>query len=293
MQIAFHFGLHCTDGDKLLRSLLQNQAKLSPLGIAVPGPGRYRENFVKAAEKLQGAMASPETQDLLLDSVLDRDDAKRVVLSHENFICMPSWIFEAGRFYARASYKPMWFRNLFPDHEVEFFLAIRNPVTFLPDLMRHKWQSHDTYEGLMQGARPDNLRWPYVVDMVRQAVPDAKLTVWCNEDTPFIWPEVLGAVAGTPPDIPLKGGLNVVSRIIEKEGYRRLRTYLINHPPTSNAARHKIISVFIEKYGIPGAIEEEVELPGATDDLVAQITEQYEDDVDIIAEMDGVRLIST
>ena len=276
-----------------MRSLLQNQGKLGPLGISVPGPGRYRDDFVKAAEKLQGAPASAETQSVLLESVLDQDDAKRVILSHEDFICMPSWIFEAGRFYARAEYKPKWYRNLFPDHSVEFFLSIRNPVTLLPDLMRHKWQNHDHVDALLQGAKIDNLRWPLVIDMFRTAVPDAPVTVWCNEDTPFIWPEVLAAVADTPPDLPLKGGLNIASRIIEKEGYRRLRTYLINHPPTSNTARHKIISVFIEKYGIPEAIEEEVELPGATEEMVDRVTQNYEADLDIIAEMEGVRLIST
>ena len=293
MQIAFHLGLHCTDEDRLLRSLLQNAAKLSPLGISVPGPGRYRDTFVKAAEKLRGEPASEETQAFLLESVLDRDDARRLILSHENFICMPSWVFEAGRFYARAAYKPLWYRNLFPDHEVEFFLAIRNPATLLPDLIRHKWQSHDDYASLLQGAQVDHLRWPQVIEMIHNNVPDAKLTVWSNEDTPFIWPEILGAVAGTSPDVPLKGGLHVASRIIDQEGYRRLRTYLINHPPTSDAARHKIISVFIEKYGIPEAIEEAVDFPGATEDLVAAITEQYEADLDVIGDMDGVRLIST
>ena len=42
MQIAFHIGAHCTDEDRLLKSILKNAQMLSQLGIVVPGPGKYR-----------------------------------------------------------------------------------------------------------------------------------------------------------------------------------------------------------------------------------------------------------
>lgn len=293
MQVAIHLGLHCTDEDRLLRSLLQNQGKLAPLGVSVPGPGRYRESFVKSAEKLAGDSASPETQEMLLDSVLDNDEAHRVILSHENFVCMPTWVFENGRFYTRAAYKPRWLRNLFADQDVEFFLAIRNPATLLPALLAHKWQEHTDLPALLQGASLSRLRWAPVIESIRASCPDTPVTVWSNEDTPYIWPEVLGAVAGVASDVPLKGGLNIAGEIMNKEGYRRLRTYLINNPPQSDRARHKIISAFVEKYALPEAIELEIDIPELSAEVIEEITNAYEAELDAIASLDGVRLIST
>jgi hypothetical protein len=276
-----------------LRSLLQNQGKLAPLGVSVPGPGRYRESFVKSAEKLAGDVASPETQDMLLDSVLDNDEAQRVIISHENFVCMPTWVFENGKFYTRAAYKPLWLRNLFADHDVEFFVAIRNPATLLPALLAHRWQEHSDLAALLQGAPLSRLKWAPVIDSIRKSCPDVPLTVWSNEDTPYIWPEVLGAVTGVSSDVPLKGGLNIAGEIMNKEGYRRLRTYLINNPPHSDRARHKIISAFVEKYALPEAIELEIDIPELSAELIETITDAYESELDDIAAMDGVRFIST
>lgn len=293
MQIAIHFGMHCTDEERLLRSLLQNQGRLAPLGVSVPGPGRYRQSFVKSAEKLAGEPASSETQEMLLDSVLDNDSATRLIVSHENFICMPTWVFENGKFYARAAYKPLWYKNLFADHDVEFFLSIRNPATFIPALLTHRWQEHSDLQALLQGASLSRLRWTSVVQSIRAACPEVPLTVWSNEDTPYVWPEVLGAVAGVASDVPLKGGLNIAGEIMNKEGYRRLRAYLINNPPGSDKARHKIISAFVEKYAKPDAIEMEIDVPGLDGARIEEMTAAYEAELDDIAQLDGVRLIST
>jgi len=293
MQVAIHFGMHCTDEDRLLRSLLQNQGRLAPLGISVPGPGRYRESFVKSAEKLGGDTASLETQEMLLDSVLDNDTASRVIVSHENFVCMPTWVFENGKFYARAAYKPLWYRNLFADQDVEFFLAIRNPATLIPALLEHRWQEHSDLSALLQGASLSRLKWTPVIETIRAACPDVPITVWSNEDTPYVWPEVLGAIAGVPADVPLKGGLNIAGEIMSKEGYRRLRTYLIGNPPQSDKARHKIISAFVEKYARPEAIELEIDVPGLDAERIEAMTDAYENELDDIANLDGVRLIST
>ena len=43
MQVIFHTGVHDTDNDRLLKCLLRNSQKLTESGVAVPGPGRYRD----------------------------------------------------------------------------------------------------------------------------------------------------------------------------------------------------------------------------------------------------------
>ena len=38
MEIAYHIGANCTDGERLLKSLLRNVDRLAGRGVAVPGP---------------------------------------------------------------------------------------------------------------------------------------------------------------------------------------------------------------------------------------------------------------
>ena len=45
------------------------------------------------------------------------------------------------------------------------------------------------------------LRWSDTVRNIRIHNPGVPLTVWCDEDTPLIWPEVLQAVSGHAPAI--------------------------------------------------------------------------------------------
>jgi hypothetical protein len=291
MQVAIHLGAHCTDEDRLLRTLLRNKDVLARQGIAVPGPGRYRNVLREAAEKLQGEPASQETRDILLDGILDDDSARRVVLTHESFICVPTRVFEGGILYEKAGYKPMWLRNLFPGDEVEFFLAIRNPATFIPAVFHHKWQKRDNFHQFLQGTDVGEVRWSDVIVAIRESNPDTPLTVWCNEDTPLIWPEVLQRVSGHAPGTRIKGGLDILAEIMKREGKRRLRRYLADNPPKSERQRRRILAAFLEKYAIEEAVEEELDVPGWTDATVAELTLNYERDLDEIAAIPGVSFI--
>ena len=53
----------------------------------------------------------------------------------------------------------------------------------------------------------------------------------------------------------------------------------------------RIIGAFLDKYGIAGEIEQELDLPGWDADTVERMTRAYEDDVDRIAAMEGVTFV--
>ena len=292
MQVAFHLGAHCTDEERLLKTLLQNKGVLAENGISVPGPGRYRKTVVRAAQKLRGQEASEDSRDMLIDAIVDDDSAHRVILSFEDFICAPDHIFENAMLYDKAGYMPMWLRNVFAGHPVEIFMAIRNPATFIPAAYRHEDQTARDIMAFLDGANIDQIRWSDVVLSIQESIPDCPVTIWCNEDTPLIWPEVISRIAGTGDGVDLAGAYNIIAPIMKTEGMRRLRAYLSSHPPKNEIQRRRVLAAFLDKYALEDAIEEDLDVPGWTPELVEQMTRDYEEDLSEIAELPGVTFIA-
>lgn len=72
MRIAYHLGVHCTDDDRLVRTLFRNAERLEAEGIEVPDPARYRNLIRDTAIQLKGATADAALQNSLLDQILMR-----------------------------------------------------------------------------------------------------------------------------------------------------------------------------------------------------------------------------
>lgn len=291
MQIVFHIGAHCTDTDRLVRSLLRNREVLAREAVSVPGPGRYRRVLSEALQKLRGAQASAETQDVLLEAVIDDDQAERMVLSNESFVCMPAKVLENGVLYGRAA-KTAWLRNAFPGAQVEFALAVRNIASFIPALYELLDPDMTNADDFLQGVDATQLRWSDYVARIQAANPGCEITVWCDEDSPLIWPEIMREVAGVDASVPLVGALDLTRKIMEPEGHKRLRGYLRTNPPANENVRRRVVAAFLSKYALEEAVEQEVNLPGWDEDLIDALTEIYDEDVETLGRMPGVNLIA-
>ncbi len=292
MQVAIHLGAHSTDEERLLKTLLQNKGKLANEGISIPGPGRYRKTLVRAAQKLRGERATIDARDALFDAILDDDTTRRLVLSYENFICVPGRVFENSFLYDKASYKPSWLANLFPECEVEFFLSIRNPATFIPAVYKQKGQNIEDFRTFLNGVNLDQIRWSDVVHSIQENNPDCPVTVWCNEDTPLLWRTIIQLVTDHGDDRNIHGGLNVIGGIMEKEGQKRLRSYLATHPPKGEIQWRRILAAFLDKYALDGALEEVLDAPGWSEELVDTLSDNYEEDQAEIERLEGVNFIT-
>ncbi|AJE48099.1 hypothetical protein [Celeribacter indicus] len=290
MIISIHIGAHCTGGAQLMRGLLKNKAVLAEQGVAVPPPSRYRDLLPDVMKKVKSDRASPETQEMLLDHMLELEEPQRMVLSYEDVICMPPLVFEKGVFYGKADFKLPWLRNVFAGHEVEFVLGLRNPATFIPEVFA-RCGPKMTYETFMAGTDPEALRWSDLLHTIRQVCPDAGLTCFAYEDTPIIWAQLMREVTGIGPSVPISGGLDILATIMTREGVKRLRTYLNTHRPQNEAQRRKILMAFLDKYAEEEALETEIALPGWDAALVDRLTDLYEEDLLRIEGMEGVRFL--
>ncbi len=291
MQVAIHLGFHCTDEDKLLRSLLQNVDILSKEGISVPGPGRYRKVLRRTAAQLRGKPADENTSEKIRKTIMADDTATRVVLSDENLICVHGRIFESGILYEKAEYKANWVRNVFPDDDVEFFIAIKNPATFIPNAYYHKLQNHDSFEDFLSGADIKDALWSDVILAVQESNPGCPITVWCNEDTPLIWGQLMRELCGLDALSTLDGEFNLLSSIMHPHGMKRMTAFLRDSPPQNEIHKRRIIAAFLDKFAIEDLVDLELDAPGWTQDLIDELTAIYDNDVAKIQRLPGVTLI--
>lgn len=294
MRIVYHLGAHCTDDERLLRCLLKNRGALAAQGIVVPGPTRYRHLMRDTAIALNGQAASPDTQSMVLDQIMEEDQAERLILSWDNFLSFLPWVIDGG-LYPAAGDRTRAFAQIFPQTAAEFHLAIRNPASFLPaiyDKQKTMKGGKPRFEDFLKGIDLFTLRWSEVIEKIRAQNPAASLTVWCDEDTPLIWPEVLQAVAGHAPGTVLEDENDLLATLMPPEGMKRMQAYIDTHPVTSVALRRRIVSAFLDKFALPEKINVEVEIPGWTAETVEQLTQAYLSDVARIAVIPGVRLIA-
>ncbi len=290
MRIVYHLGAHCTDDERLVRCLLKNRARLAEEGIAVPAPTRYRRLMRDTVAQLRGGQASEDQQALILDQILDDREADRVVLSCDNFLSYAPWAVR-GSLYSFAGERVRDFTQIFPGFEAEFHLAIRNPATFLPALQ--KVVNTKGGKDILENADPLHLRWSDAVAQIRAHSPDAPLTIWCDEETPLIWPEVLQAVSGHASGTLLSDTDELLCLIMNDIGIARLNAYCAEHPPQTIAQRRRIVSAFLEKFAHPEKVEDEIDMPGWTDDYVSELTERYLLDVERIRQIPGVTFLTT
>ncbi|MFD1883340.1 hypothetical protein [Paracoccus pacificus] len=290
MQIAFHLGAPATDDERLLRALLQNRDTLARYGVEVPAPGRYRDVLREAAASLKGGVASETLQEAMLDAIVDRDDVRRVVFSNPTFLGMPGYSFSTSGMFPRAAMRATGLFNLFPSADIEFHLAICHPGIFLQRVAARV--KDRTIPQMVNGVELNHLRWAPAVRALTQAVPHARVVVWCNEDAPFVWPEVMRRVSGVPAAEPMEGDLLMIQRAMRPEGAVALDLALTRRTPQTVQARRAIFAEMLHRFANPEITEETIDLPGWTDVTLDLVDEIYDSDAAEIAATPGVEFIA-
>lgn len=290
MQIIVHTGAHATDDDRLLKCLLRNKDTLSARGIAVPGPGKYRSLLKDSFKAMETAEPATGAREVLIDAILDDEVADRLILSNEHFFGSQRFALADGQLYPEAAARMRALRRLFEFDGIEMFMAIRNPAGFIPAVLAKA--SGKRLTEVLSETNFHSLRWSDMLMRLRDAVPDMPVTVWCNEDLPLIWGQVVREMAGLDLHEKITGSFDLLSEIMNAEGMQRFRVYLHEHPGMTEMQRRRIIAAFLDKFAKEDELEEELDLPGWTEELVEELTELYDEDVFRIQRIPGVQVIS-
>ncbi len=290
MQIVLHVGAHSTDEGRLAKTLARNRNDFDKRGVLVPAPTRYRVLLREAIHALAKGPPSADARDILLDAILENDDADRIILSNENFFGMPHMSMSDGQFYPLAEQRLADFRQLFPGDEIEIFLGIRDPGTFIPSV--HSASPGMTLDRVLAGSDPTELRWSSLIKRMRGIAPDMPITVWCNEDTPLIWAQIIREMAQLEHGQKINGGFHLLTEIMTREGMKRFRGYLKTHPVMTERQKRRVMSAFLDKYARDDALEEDLEFPDWPEEVFDYVTDAYDEDLRVIEREPGVTVIA-
>lgn len=267
----------------------QDSPLLAQNGIMLRRPREYRKLIRGMVRQIEGPIATPKEQELLLASIVKNQEISRLILSDATFLGVPAWMLGGGRLYRNAGKNTATIRNLLPDYPVEFFLCIRNPATFLPAAFQA--QTERSFADFFNEAKLFSLRWSDVIADIQKSNPGCPITVWCYEDLPIIWPTVLKDLTGLGPETQFKGGLDVIKGVLTADGAKRLESYYVDHPVSNEAQGHRVLAIFLEKFADESKMEDEIDVPGWSTVLIEKMTELYEEDTDLIERMPGVDLL--
>jgi hypothetical protein len=289
MQLALHTGVHYTENEKLIKALLRNKSVLEKRGIAVPGPGTYRRLMRDALNAMARAPAAPDARDLLLDAILDDTAPDRLILSDANFFRTAGTAVQKGVLYPAAPIRLGYLAQVFDADDLEVFMAIRSPATLLPILLENAMDP--SHEGFWGGRAPIDLRWSETIRQIRQAVPDVNITIWCAEDLPVIWSQVMCALSGIEADTALVGIHDFLETLLSKEGREKFHTFLARYPEMTAHQQQRVTQRFLEKFRVEAEVQGDIQIPGWSEALADEMNEIYDEDLFAIQDIPGVRII--
>lgn len=289
MQIILHAGAHVTDENRLVTCLLKNAEHLDAIGTSVPDPESYRILLRDTIAAATDGGASAEAGNALRRALVLKEDVDRLVISNDSFFGTHKMAVKR-MFYPASCSRLEAMRQLFPDDQLELFFAVRNPASFMPALL--EITNFNSIEDLFRGYDPLSFRWSELFERIRAQIPDIPITVWCNEDTPLIWAELIREMGGLDPTQTIEGEHDLLEEIMTDTGLKRFQAYVDSHPGMTEVQKRRVIAAFLDKFVDDDAVEEEYELEGWTSDIIDQMTELYEEDVFNIPRVPGVNLIT-
>ena len=291
MKIVLHAGVKCTDEERLLTTLRSNKDILAQRRVAVPDPRNYRVILRETLNKMRHQDPSEEARDILLDVFLEgeADDIETVFLSNAFFFGIPREAIANDQFYPKAVTSLAKFLHLFQEDDVLLTFALRNPASFVPNLFHAS--NVTEFGGILNNSNPLSLKWSELVLRLRNAFPDLPMFLWCNEDTPFIWGQIIRTLTNLPYPQKIRGDFDLYQDILPADAFARFQQYLETHPSMNVGQLKKVMFAFAERFALPDVMDEVIDAPNWTDTLIEKLTIIYDKDIEAIARIPKTQLL--
>ncbi len=287
--IALHIGAPETDQEQLTWSLRKDAEALSEQGVLVRRPGLYRSRLSRMLDRVGTEYITDIERAGLLDSILRGGPASRVVLSRANTLGAPAWMLNGDCLFQNAGRNTGELRDLFSEHPCELLLGLRNPATLIPAVFGA--QGERGWDDFGAGTDFLALRWSEVVAEILEECPGCPMTVWCHEETPLIWPDILRRAAGLGPGFVFSGELDMLGQLLSGEAIEELAAALDAQPGLAGEERRQFKARFVEENMLEDVVEQEIDLPGWSQGMIDAMTETYLADLELIRGMPHVTFL--
>ncbi|WP_170572723.1 hypothetical protein [Ruegeria atlantica] len=290
MQVAIHAGVAFTDEGRVLNSLKKNSDILAANGASFFGPRRFKTSFKPVLDELKSEDAETAARQYLRDILPTGPRARRTIFTSQDFAAEPAFALQEGLLYPLAGRRMAMLEQIYHEHEIELFIGLRSPGSFIPKLLMAL--PEQTRTEIMQTTDLSCLSWIGMVEDIRELAPGIQITLWSNEDTPFIWGDIIRALAGLEEDTALVDEHDLLLSLLDDAGRNKLQELTNSHAPQAKDRIKDDIARIFEDHARPEKIEEELELPGWNTEIVDAFSELYEQDLDRLGEIPGVRVLT-
>lgn len=290
MQVALHFGAPYTDENRIQLCLGKNRERLAEVGTVIPRPSSYRKSLRPVLHRFREGTGDDTLREQFISDVAGDTIPDRVVFSIDTFLGVPRMSVREDKFYPGYPNRLDSFLQLFDGAEVELYFATCNPATFLQSLI--KAHPGELPDNLISFSDPMQLRWSQFLSRIREIYPQLPMTVWCNEDSPLIWQEIIREIAGVDPTFELDGAFDFLKEIMIKQGFKRFKQFLAQRPGMTAVQQKRVIAAFLEKFAREDILEEDIDFPGWTEMHVDTLTELYDEDIYEIEKIPDVKFLS-
>ncbi len=290
MRLAIHAGALFTDDGRFIKFMRANAKILAGFDRYFLGARAYRRVFRDFLETADPSAASSDAPVALQKLLPQEAPVKRAILTCAQFLGENETCIQDGQFYPGAGHRISRIAQCFPDAPVEVYIGLCNPAGFIPKALIQ--MSDDQRQNTLKTTDLSCLSWLTMIEDIRDFAPDAKITLWSNEESPLIWGDILCAIADLPEDTPLNRELGFLSSLVSDEGKHEIQDVLRRQDVRSNPKRREALAAILKEYAQPDAIEEDLDLPGWNEEIVASFTELYEQDLARLQSMPDIRFLT-
>ena len=290
MKLVIHAGVAFSDNGRLLQSLQANGRMFLYYGASIPKHRRYRQLVQPVLDSLWTEPPTPTLHEQFRQAVPAVPGVKRTMVTDEEILGGVTKIIRDDRFYPLAGKRLAYLDQILDDIQIEVFLGIVNPGVFIPKVLNSLTEKRRL--SAIESTDFSSLSWLSFVEDIRAKAPNVNVTLWSNEDTPLIWGDILRAMGDLQDDVPLKDEYSLLTSLLSPTGQREVTSLTQQDPAPTKEALRNDLSFLLNDFADPDQIEEEIDLPGWTDELLNAFTELYEQDINKIREMPDVKFLS-
>lgn len=288
--INLHIGVHFAGAAYLPESLNANEGLLKKTGMHAPSPRQARAAILGMIDQLDGLPPILPEEEAVLSRLRGDTGARNLFMFDDRWAAPLRSAFNGDILYSEIDERVLPVAELFASSKLQISLSLLNPGVFLNNSLSSE-PAEKHVRDFIKRIDPETLRWRDTVAKLRKALPDVPLLLWCEEDAPLIWPDVLRHLFNLPDDCPVLARLAPLRPLIEKEGFIRLETYLRKHPPETRAQYEQVIMLFLDKYGKHEALIPHCDVPSCNAETLEIMSANYEEDVAYLAQQDGITFL--
>ncbi|MFD0909316.1 hypothetical protein [Ruegeria arenilitoris] len=289
MHVAIHSGVVFSDGGLLLKSLQANAKVLQENGIVLFGPRRFRKAFKTPLNALDEGKLTPDACERLKAQIPDDPETGRVVMSTADFIGELNSAIKDGQFYPYAGRRLALLDQAFEGHEVELFIGLQNPGSFIPKVLMAL--PDETRESILASTDLSCLSWLTLIEDIHDLAPAVSITVWANEECPLIWGDIIRSLCGLSADIPLTEEFSLLSSLVDADGKREIEEIQQQVGHADPTLLHERLAAVFSQHALPERVEEELDFPGWSAEIHEAFSELYTQDLERLKKLPGVRFL--